>query len=30
MEDQKDRFGEMMRLVERAKENIYFAEKTAS
>jgi hypothetical protein len=27
MEDQKDRFGEKMRLVERAKEDIYFAEK---
>ena len=27
MEDQKDRFGEKMKLVERAKEDIYFAEK---
>jgi hypothetical protein len=27
MEDQKDRFGEKMRLVEQAKEDIYFAEK---
>lgn len=26
MEDEKDRFGEKMRLVERAKEDIYFAE----
>lgn len=25
MADEKDRFGEMMRLVERAKEDIYFA-----
>jgi Zn-finger nucleic acid-binding protein len=27
LEDQKDRFGEKMRLVERAKEDIYYAEK---
>jgi hypothetical protein len=27
MESEKDRFGETMRLVERAKEDIYFAEK---
>ncbi|HEV8343025.1 MAG TPA: zf-TFIIB domain-containing protein [Candidatus Binatia bacterium] len=27
MEDEKDRFGEKMRLLERAKEDIYFAEK---
>jgi hypothetical protein len=27
MENEKDRFGETMRLVERAKEDIYFAEK---
>ncbi len=27
METEKDRFGEKMRLVERAKEDIYFAEK---
>jgi len=27
MEDEKDRFGEKMRLVERAKEDIYFAAK---
>src|SRR5689334_23221080 len=27
MESEKDRFGEKMRLVERAKEDIYFAEK---
>ena len=27
MENEKDRFGEKMRLVERAKEDIYFAEK---
>lgn len=27
MADEKDRFGEKMRLVERAKEDIYFAEK---
>ena len=27
MADQKDRFGETMKLVERAKEDIYFAEK---
>jgi len=27
MEDSKDRFGEKMKLVERAKENTYFAEK---
>lgn len=27
MEDEKDRFGEMMRLLERAKEDVYFAEK---
>lgn len=27
MENEKDRFGEKMRLVERAKEDIYFAER---
>jgi hypothetical protein len=27
MENEKDRFGETMRLVERAKEDIYFAER---
>jgi hypothetical protein len=27
MNDEKDRFGEMMRLIERAKEDIYFAQK---
>ena len=27
MNDEKDRFGETMRLVERAKEDIYFAER---
>jgi hypothetical protein len=27
MENEKDRFGETMKLVERAKEDIYFAEK---
>jgi hypothetical protein len=27
MDDQKDRFGDTMRLVERAKEDIYFAER---
>ncbi len=27
MEDEKDRFGEKMKLVERAREDIYFAEK---
>ena len=27
MENQKDRFGDTMRLVERAKEDIYFAER---
>jgi len=27
MENEKDRFGETMRLVERAREDIYFAEK---
>jgi Zn-finger nucleic acid-binding protein len=27
MSDEKDRFGETMRLVERAKEDIYFAER---
>ena len=27
MADEKDRFGETMRLVERAKEDIYFAER---
>ncbi len=27
MNQEKDRFGEMMRLLERAKEDIYFAEK---
>jgi hypothetical protein len=27
MADEKDRFGETMKLVERAKENIYFAER---
>jgi Zn-finger nucleic acid-binding protein len=27
MEDEKDRFGETMRLMERAREDIYFAEK---
>lgn len=27
MEDEKDRFGEMMRLVERAREDIYFVAK---
>jgi Zn-finger nucleic acid-binding protein len=27
MEDQKDRFGELMRLLERAREDIYFAAK---
>lgn len=29
MDNEKDRFGEKMRLVERAKEDIYFAEKDA-
>lgn len=27
MADEKDRFGETMKLVERAKEDIYFAER---
>lgn len=27
MENERDRFGEKMRLVEQAKEDIYFAEK---
>ena len=27
MENEKDRFGDTMRLVERAKEDIYFAER---
>lgn len=27
MQDEKDRFGEIMRLLERAREDIYFAEK---